>query len=72
MLAMKTNRPYYATKAEWAAAKARELRQEADLLPVASIHDWRGVKRRMGAVRSLTADADRFDRMARRFSERGK
>lgn len=67
-----TKRPYYRTKAEWAAAKARELRQEADLMPTVSIHDWRGVKRRMGAVRSLTAEADRFERMARTFSARGE
>lgn len=70
MLGMK--RPYYETKAAWAAARARELRQEAQLLPTVSVHDWRGVKRRMGAVRSLTDEADRFERMAQKFSERGE
>lgn len=64
-------RPYYRTKAEWAAAQASALRQQARLLPICNIHDWRGVKRRTTAVRTLDAEARRMDRLAERFRAQG-
>lgn len=69
MLAMKT---WYPSKAAWAAAKARELRQEARLMPTVQSADWQGVRRRMRALRALRAEADRMDRLAKVFSERGE
>ena len=68
---MDTKRPYYRTKAEWAAAKAAAARKQADLLPICSAHDWRGIQRRVRAVRTLRAGADRFDRLAERFRLQG-
>lgn len=61
----------YRTKAEWAAAKARELRQRAWDLPTVPSADWRGVRRRMRVLGTLHADASRFDRMAERFRAQG-
>lgn len=58
----------YRTKAEWAAAKARKLRDEAAELRAHRIPvgDWRKVRRKMDALRHLESEAARFDRIARR------
>lgn len=61
----------YATKAEWAAAKAQQLRNEARLLPHVRAADWRNVKARTRAMRTIHADADRFERMAAVFRKSG-
>lgn len=62
----------YATKADWAAAKAENLRADARALPYVPSADWRRVRGRMRARQTLLADADRFDRMARAFRRRGE
>lgn len=64
---MAQTRPFYRTKAEWAAAEAARCRREAELLPACSTHDWRGVRRRMDTLRTLRAQADKFERMASRY-----
>lgn len=61
----------YATKADWAAAKAQQLRREADLLPYVRSSDWRGVRARSQAVQNLTDQARRFERMEERFRAQG-
>ena len=71
MLAVNTKRPYYRTKAEWAAAKARELRQEARLMPTVPSANWQAVRRRMTALRTLRAEADRLEKLAERFRAQG-
>lgn len=62
----------YATKADWAAAKARQLREEARLLPYVSGSDWRGVRARCRAVQTISDSARRYERMAERFRARGQ
>lgn len=57
----------YKTKAEWAAAKAAELQQQAFALPTHSSHDWRAVKGRMRAQETLLAESWRYARMAERL-----
>ena len=64
-------RPHYRTKAAWAAAEARKLRQQASDLPLASSMDWRGVQRRMRAQAHLRDEANRYERMAERFTANG-
>lgn len=63
----------YKTKAEWAAAQARNLRQQAaglhdQRLPSA---DWRGIRGKMVASGRLHAEAARYARMAERFRQQG-
>jgi hypothetical protein len=67
---MATNRTYYPTKAEWAAAKAADLRRTARQYPVVPSSDWQGVRRRMTAIRALNADADRYERLSLAFKAR--
>lgn len=61
----------YATKADWAAAKARQLREEARLLPYVHSADWRGVRARCRAVQTISDHARRYERMAERFRAAG-
>lgn len=61
----------YATKADWAAAKAQKLRTEARLLPHVRTSDWRAVKSRMRIMRTISEDARRYERMAERFRAQG-
>lgn len=68
---MGTKRPYYPTKAAWARAEAKALRDQAFALPTVSRHNWRGVRRRAEGQSRLLAEAARFDRMAERFEARG-
>jgi hypothetical protein len=69
---METKRPYYRTKAEWAAAEAHARRQQARLLPIEPAANWRRVRGRMRAVASLQDQARKFDRLAERFRARGE
>lgn len=62
----------YKTKAEWAEAKARELRTKARLLPLVPSADWRNVRRRVVAIRTINADAHRFERLAARYRAEGR
>lgn len=66
------SRPYYPTKAAWAAARASALRKEADLLPFVRSTDWRGVKARARARDAYWREARRFEQMADRFRADGK
>lgn len=63
----------YQTKAEWAAAKARQLRDEALQARARRVtsDDWRGVRSKMALLDSLGRDAARFEAMADRFRARG-
>lgn len=61
----------FRTKAQWAAAKAREYRDEARGLPRVPSSDWRGVRSRMKYQSSLYARADRYDGMAEHFRRQG-
>jgi hypothetical protein len=65
-------RPYYPTKAAWAAAKAHELRQKADAIPRVQSSNWRGVRRRMTGLDNLRREALRFEMIAERFAAQGK
>jgi hypothetical protein len=64
-------RPYYPTKAAWAAAKANELREKASTLPYVPSSNWRAVRRRMDGRDNLNREALRFERMAERFRALG-
>lgn len=64
---MDSRRPRFPTKAAWALAKAAEIRQQADAIPMVSSMDWRGVRRRAEARRHLEGKARRFEMMARRL-----
>lgn len=64
-------RTFHRTKAAWAAAEARKLRQQANDLPMVSSMDWRGVQRRMRAQAHLRDEANRYERMAERFTANG-
>lgn len=64
-------RQRYPTKAAWAAARAAEARAAIDRLPTCPAGDWRGVRARMRAIAAHQAEADRFDRLARTYRERG-
>lgn len=68
---MTPKRPYYRTKAEWAAAEARALRQEARLMPTVPSANWQAVRRRMRALQALRAEADRLEALAARFKAQG-
>ena len=65
-------RPWYPTKAAWAAAQAAQKRREADALPVVPAADWRGVKRRVAHRDALLAEARKFDRIAARHHVSGR
>jgi len=60
----------YRTKAEWAHARARTLRAQADQLRAERIPsaDWRGVRRKMDGIRRLEEEAQRFARIAERLA----
>ncbi|MEJ7745917.1 MAG: hypothetical protein WKF61_04010 [Luteimonas sp.] len=62
----------YATKAEWAAAKAHALQRDIRLYPVVPVSDWRRIKSRMRAIDTIRADAMKFERMADRFRTLGQ
>lgn len=64
-------RTYYPTKAAWAAAKAKELREEADSLPYVPAANWRGVRRRAMSKRVLLEEARRFEQIASNMEARG-
>lgn len=55
------------TKAEWAAARAAQARQQAaelELPDPANRGDWRAVQQRRASARHLRAESARFDRIA--------
>ncbi|MCR6661817.1 MAG: hypothetical protein NVV60_01380 [Luteimonas sp.] len=62
---MTKKRQWHPTKAAWAAARATELRQQADALPSVPASDWRGVSRRMRSLTRLHRQADALERLAR-------
>ena len=65
-------RPYYKTKAEWAAAKAEECREAARTLRYESTAGRpRARMNKHGALNSLADQAAKYDRMAERFRRRG-
>lgn len=65
---MTTPRPRYASKADWAAAKAAELRRQADdLSRPEALGDWRQAKMREESARELRREAAKFDRIAARY-----
>lgn len=60
----------YATKAAWAAAKALELRQQANRIGYTS--NWRRARSNSDARHNLRREAERFERMAERFAAQRK
>lgn len=63
------NRPRHRSKADWAAAKAAELRRQAaelDRPDSANCGDWRAVRMRQDSARQLRREAARFDAIAAR------
>lgn len=65
-------RERFATKAEWAEARARELRSQAIALRYESSNGvaWKAA-RKYRAVEQLELEALRFDGMARTFRRKG-
>lgn len=63
----------YKTKAQWAAAKAAELRNRAAELRGERVpsSDWRGVQSKMRILASIDRDTYRFETMAERFRAQG-
>lgn len=69
---MSTKRPYYKTKAEWAAAQAAQLRgQVQELRFRSSSGSYSKAARKAESMRLMGLEASRFERMAGRFRERG-
>lgn len=64
-------RTHHRTKADWAAAQARDRRDQAAALPVLPASDWRGIQQRTRTHAHLHAEASRFERMAASFRARG-
>lgn len=64
-------RPHFKTKAEWAAARVRELDDQIARAP--TIFDRRGVSTRdiLRSAGALQAERDRFSRMAQKFARMG-
>lgn len=65
-------RERFATKAEWADARARELRSQADALRYQPSNgvSWKAA-RKYRAVEQLELEAIRFDGMARTYRRKG-
>lgn len=70
---MKTKRPLYRYKWQWAEAKAQGLREQASQVSRERIpsSDWRNVRSKMRVLDSLGRDAGKYERMAERFKEAG-
>jgi hypothetical protein len=69
---MPQHRPHYRTKAEWAAAKASELRQQARQLRFqSSAGSYIKAARKARSVNHLDAQAHRYERLAARFRDSG-
>jgi hypothetical protein len=68
---MNQKRPYYPTKAAWAAAKAEELRTLAANRPYVPSSNWRAVQRRAAGQDNLYREAARFARLAEHYRARG-
>ena len=62
----------YPSKAAWAAAKAQELRREADSLSYVPSADWRGIRARGKARRYLLEEACRMEAVATRLQALGR
>lgn len=65
-------RVFHKTKAEWAEARAKECRDQANALRYTSSNGfgWKA-RRKFEGVDNLEREALRFDRMARAFREEG-
>lgn len=63
----KTSRPYYPTKAAWAAAQADAIDRQILAMPKAT--NWREAQRKAQAIAGMRNEAARFRRIAARFSE---
>jgi predicted nucleic acid-binding protein len=63
----------YRSKAEWAAAKAQEIHQQARELAAERVPSakWRRVRAKLDGAARLREEAFRFERMARRYREQG-
>lgn len=70
---MKQPRPYYRTKAAWAAAQAQQLHQQANEVAAERVPGarWRRVRAKLDGVARLRAEAWRYERLARRFEAEG-
>jgi hypothetical protein len=69
---MESKRPYFRTKAAWAAARAAAARQDADAIDRVPSADWRGVQRRASAQARLRAEARKFEQLEARFRATGQ
>jgi hypothetical protein len=67
-----TERPYFKTKAEWAASRAKELRDQAYKIRFTSSNGqaWRA-RRKFESVDRLYEEAARFDQMAATYRRKG-
>ena len=65
-------KPWYPTKAAWAAAQAAAARAQASNLPTHASSDWRKVRARMASIRHLNREAERFERLAEQYRQRGE
>lgn len=63
-------RPYYSTKADWAAAKAAELLARADAMQPQPGEDWRARRGREEARSRIEVEAGRYRRLAEAFAKR--
>lgn len=69
---MNTKRPYYPTKAAWAAAMARQSQEQANNLPdPGPAAGWRRYRARAATRDRLLAAAARYGAMAERYAEQG-
>ncbi len=67
-----TTRPFYKTKAEWAAAQASDMRARARRLRFqSSAGSSIRARRKFQQVDGLNAEAARFEVLAARFLEQG-
>lgn len=65
-------RPWFRTKADWAAAEAAKYREQINALPTVSVHDSRGIAARMRTIEHLRREAQRMEKIAQHYRARGE